>query len=205
MKKLSDLKIKIFADGADQSAMMEMYRNPMIAGFTTNPSLLCKAGITNYQVFAREMLSMIRDKPISFEVFSDDFAMMEEEANILSSLGSNVYVKLPITNTRGESCFDLAKRLSTRGVKLNMTAITTCSQVAHILPALRLSPGAIISVFAGRIADTGVDPVPTMKESLRLLQQVPHVELLWASTRELLKLSSKSGVMFGIRHLFVVQ
>jgi transaldolase len=168
--------------------MLEMNSNPLISGFTTNPTLVCKAGITNYLTFAREIVSLIPDKPISFEVFSDDFSTMEEEAKILSTLGKNVYVKLPITNTKGESCFDLAERLSSRGVKLNITAVMTCSQVAQILPALRTSPQAIISVFAGRIADTGLDPIPTMKGSLSLLKQYPQVELLWASTRELLNI-----------------
>lgn len=185
MKKLSDLKVKIFADGADKSAMLEMYSNPLIAGFTTNPSLICKAGITNYQAFAQEIVSIISDKPVSFEVFSDDFSVMEEEAKILSSFGENVYVKLPITNTKGESCFELAKSLSENGVKLNITAVMTISQVAQILPALQKSTGAIVSVFAGRIADTGLDPVPMMKESLRLMKPFPQLELLWASTREL--------------------
>ena len=188
MKQLSDLKVKIFADGADKSAMLELYSNSLVYGFTTNPSLICKAGITDYLQFAREITCVIRDKPISFEVFSDNFSIMEQEAKTLSALGTNVYVKLPITNTKGQSCFDLAKILSDNGVKLNITAVMTCSQVAHILPALRNSPGAIISVFAGRIADTGLDPIPTMKGALSLLKQYPHIELLWASTRELLNI-----------------
>lgn len=185
VKKSSDLKVKIFADGADKASMIGMHSNPMIAGFTTNPTLICKAGITNYHTFAQEIVSVIYDKPISFEVFSDDFDTMEKEARILASFGSNVYVKLPITNTKSESCYDLAARLSESGIKLNITAVMTCSQVAHILPALKKSPGAIVSVFAGRIADAGIDPVPTMKESLLMLKKYPHVELLWASTREL--------------------
>lgn len=192
--KLSDLKIKIFADGAEKSAMIEMNRNPIISGFTTNPSLLCKAGVTDYQAFAQEIVSLIQDKPVSFEVFSDDFETMEKEAKILSSLAKNVYVKLPITNTKGQSSFELAEKLSLMGVRLNLTAITTLSQVAHILPALKKSPGAIISVFAGRIADTGVDPIPTMKESLHLLKPFPHIQLLWASTRELLNIIQADAI-----------
>lgn len=185
MKKLS---VKIFADGADKAGMLEMNRNPMIAGFTTNPSLIYKAGVTNYHSFAQDIVSAIPDKPISFEVFSDDFKSMEQEARALAAFGKNVYVKLPITNTKRESCFDLAKRLSDSGVKLNITAIMTTKQVADILPALKNGPGAIISVFAGRIADTGIDPIPTMKESLRLMSKYPQLELLWASTRELLNI-----------------
>ena len=188
VKDLSSLKIKIFADGADKSAIMELNSNPLIAGFTTNPTLVCKAGITNYEIFAKEVVSAIPDKPNSFEVFSDSFDAMEQEAKTLASFGNNVYVKLPITNTKGESCYDLAERLSKVGVKLNITAVMTVPQVAHILPALKDSPSAIISVFAGRIADTGIDPIPAMRESLRLIKKYPQIELLWASTRELLNI-----------------
>jgi transaldolase len=188
VKKLSNLKIKIFADGADKAGMIEMNSNPLISGFTTNPTLICKAGVTDYHSFAREIASAIPNKPISFEVFSDDFSTMEQEAKALASYGNNVYVKLPITNTKGESCYHLAKRLSDSGVKLNITAVMTCSQIAHVLPALQKSPSAIMSVFAGRIADTGIDPVPTMKEAFHLLKNSPQVELLWASTRELLNI-----------------
>lgn len=185
MKSLLDLNVKIFADGADKSSMIGLYKDPRVKGFTTNPSLVFKAGITNYSSFVEEMVSVIPDKPLSFEVFSDNFETMEQEAKLLASFGENVYVKIPITNTQGKSSFDLAKRLSESGIRLNLTAVMTSSQVAHILPSLEKSPGAIISVFAGPIADTGKDPVPTMKEALSLIKSYPQVELLWASTREL--------------------
>jgi len=194
MINLSDLKVKIFADGAEKSAMVEMNSNPLVSGFTTNPSLINKAGISNYLDFVREMVSIIRNKPISFEVFSDDFETMEEEAKLLSSFGQNVYVKVPITNTRGESSFSLIERLSAAQVKLNITAITTASQVRHILPSLEKSVGAIVSVFAGRIADTGIDPIPTMKEALQMIKNFPQIELLWASTRELLNIIQANDI-----------
>jgi transaldolase len=184
-QSLKDLNIKIFADGADKLSMVELAKDPMIKGFTTNPTLMRKAGVTDYAVFAKDVLSEIKDKPISFEVFSDDFREMERQARIIASWGANVYVKIPITNTKGESAFDLVKKLSAAGVKLNITAILTSAQVAHITPALSPKIPAIISVFAGRVADTGIDPIPMMEESKAILAPFPNYELLWASSREL--------------------
>lgn len=179
------MKIKIFADGAEKSGILEMSRNPAISGFTTNPTLMKKAGIRDYRGFALDILSYISDKPISFEVFSDDFNEMEAQALQIASWAENVYVKIPITNTLGDSSVSLIQRLSQRGVKVNITAIMTIDQVKEVLPALTKSPGAYISVFAGRIADTGRDPAPIMKEIMDLICLMPQVELIWASPREL--------------------
>ena len=179
------LKVKLFADGAEKSGMLDMYRNPLISGFTTNPTLMKKAGISNYKEFALDILSVIKDKPISFEVFSDQFDEMERQARLIASWGDNVYVKIPVTNTKKESSFNLVKTLSSAGIKVNVTAMLTVEQVRNILPALKQSPGAYVSVFAGRIADSGVDPVPVMKECVALLANYPQVELIWASPREL--------------------
>jgi len=179
------LKVKLFADGAEKAGMLEMYKNPLIAGFTTNPTLMKKAGISNYKEFARDILSVIKDRPISFEVFSDDFAEMEKQALEIASWGSNVNVKIPITNTKAESCFHLVDKLAGKGVKLNITAMMTVDQVKHILSPLAKGPGGYVSVFAGRIADAGVDPVPVMSEVVSLLKPYPHIELIWASPREL--------------------
>jgi len=180
------LKVKVFADGADKEGMLEMYRLPYIKGFTTNPTLMRKAGIKDYRAFAREMVKLIPDRPLSFEVFSDDFSEMERQAREISSWGKNVYVKIPITNTRGQPSYDLAGRLSHSGVQLNITAIMTLEQVRDVL--LKLSPkvSSYISVFAGRIADTGRDPLPLMAAAVELLKIVPSAELIWASPRELL-------------------
>lgn len=180
------LRVKVFADGADKEGMLEMYRLPYIKGFTTNPTLMRKAGIKDYRAFAREMVNLIPDRPISFEVFSDDFSEMERQAKEIASWGRNVYVKIPITNTKGEPANDLAGRLSHAGVQLNITAIMTLDQVRGVL--LKLSPktSSYISVFAGRIADTGRDPLPLMAAAVELLKIVPSAELIWASPRELL-------------------
>ena len=185
-------RVKIFADGADRAGMLEMYLNPLVAGFTTNPTLMRKAGVTDYEGFARDILLIIRDKPISFEVFSDDFDEMELQAKQISSWGENVCVKIPITNTRGESSIPLVARLSPAGVKVNVTAMMTTKQVRDAIPALADGPGGYVSVFAGRIADSGRDPVPIMKEVLELLHShngvENHIQLIWASPREIFNL-----------------
>jgi transaldolase len=186
--KLEDLRIKIFADGADKGSILGLAKKPYIKGFTTNPTLMRKAGVSDYEKFAKELLAEIKDKPISFEVFSDEFDEMEGQARKIASWAENVYVKIPITNTKGESSFDLVKRLASAGVKLNITAILTLEQVQHILPALQPGNQSIISVFAGRIANTGRDPIPIMKEAKRLVAQVVGAELLWASSREFLNI-----------------
>jgi transaldolase len=179
------LNVKIFADGADKNGMLEMYGNPLIAGFTTNPTLMRKANILQYKDFALDILSVIKDRPISFEVFSDEFDEMERQAKEIASWGENVYVKIPITNTKAQSAKDLISRLSGAGVKQNITAIMTAEQVEFILPALATCPAACVSVFAGRIADAGIDPVPVMKRVLELIRPYPQIELIWASPREI--------------------
>ena len=187
MKK-DQLKIKIFADGADINGMLEMYRSGFISGFTTNPTLMKKAGVADYEQFAKEALRHITDMPLSFEVFSDDFKTMEEEAKRIGSWAQNVYIKIPITNTKGESSLPLIKTLSAGGYKLNITAVLTLTQVEQIIKCLTPGIGAFISVFAGRIADTGIDPASIMKETAALCRYVSKVESLWASTRELLNI-----------------
>jgi transaldolase len=182
---LGGLRIKIYADGADKLSMVESAKNPVIKGLTTNPTLMRKAGVTDYAAFAKEVLAEIKDKPISFEVFSDDFSEMERQARIIAGWAQNVYVKIPITNTKGATSFDLVKRLAANGTKLNITAILTSVQVKNILPALSPKVPAIISVFAGRVADTGIDPIPMMQEVKQMLTPFPKYELLWASSREL--------------------
>jgi transaldolase len=184
-KKVDELNIKIFADGAEKASMLELYQKPFIRGFTTNPTLMRKAGITDYAGFAKDILTEIKNKPISFEVFSDDFTEMERQARIIASWGSNVYVKIPITNTKRESSAVLIKKLAAEGIKLNVTAILTLDQVRITNEALSPAVPAIVSVFAGRIADTGVDPVPLMKEAKNILAANKNYELLWASPREL--------------------
>jgi transaldolase len=191
---LLDLKVKIFADGAEQTGMVEMYRNPMIKGFTTNPTLMRKAGITEYRRFARSILKAIPDRPISFEVFADDFAEMERQALDITSWGSNVYVKIPITNTRREPSFGLLRRLSKAKVKVNVTAVMTLEQVREAASCFAGDPASCISVFAGRIADTGRDPVPLMAAAVELLRPYPNLELIWASPRELLNIFQADSV-----------
>ncbi len=188
------MQIKIFADGADKQTMLRYYQNPLIAGFTTNPTLMRKAGVADYASFAHDILSVITDRPICFEVFSDDFFEMEKQADTISSWGKNVYVKIPITNTKGESSTALVKRLSAAGVKLNVTAMTLYEQVASVAPILSQGAGGIVSIFAGRVADAGQDPLPTMKKSLQFLQSYPNVELLWASPRELYNLVQAESI-----------
>ncbi len=184
----STLNVKIFADGAEKAGMLEMAADPLIAGLTTNPTLMRKAGITDYRAFAKEVLADITDKPISFEVFSDEFEEMERQALEIASWGANVNVKIPITNTRGESTADLVAKLSSQGVKVNVTAMMTLEQVQSVTPALSRGAGGYVSVFAGRIADTGRDPVPVMKEIVDYLADYPGVELIWASPREVLNI-----------------
>ncbi len=188
MPTLESLRVKIFADGADKAGMLEMAQRPYIAGFTTNPTLMRKAGIADYRAFAREIISAIPDRPISFEVFSDDFAQMERQAREIASWGPNVYVKIPVTNTHGEPAYGLIRRLAKDGIKLNVTALMTLEQVRDVSAALAGGASSYISVFAGRIADTGRDPVPVMAAAVELLRPYPSQELIWASPRELLNI-----------------
>jgi transaldolase len=194
MTTVNDLKVKLFADGADKVGMLEMYRKPFVKGFTTNPTLMRKAGVTDYRAFAREILEAIPDRPISFEVFSDDFDEMERQAREIATWGENVYVKIPITNTHREPAYDLVRSLSHEGVKVNVTAMMTLEQVRAVADALRSGAPSCVSVFAGRIADTGVDPMPIMAESVRILADVPGAELIWASPRELLNVFQADSV-----------
>ena len=179
------LNVKLFADGADKDDMLEMYANPLISGFTTNPTLMKVAGVTDYKSFAKDILTHIKDKPISFEVFSDEFDEMEKQALEIGSWADNIYVKIPITNTKAESSVDLIDRLSSANVKINVTAMMTVNQVKSVLDALSKGPGSYVSVFAGRIADAGLDPLPIMNEVVRILKDYPNIELIWASPREL--------------------
>jgi len=188
MRGLPQFRIKLYADGADLNGMIEEYRKGIASGFTTNPTLMKKAGVTSYEEFAKAALKAIPDLPISFEVFSDDFSGMEREARKIAGWGDNVYIKIPVTTTKGESTAPLVKKLSHDGLKLNVTAILTVEQVKTVSKALSPDTPGIVSVFAGRIADTGVDPMPIMKESVKILKSNPRAELLWASTRELLNL-----------------
>jgi transaldolase len=188
VKKLEDLKIKIFADGANRLEMLEIYGKPYIKGLTTNPTLMNKAGISDYRSFCKDILSYIKDKPLSFEVFSDDFDEMERQALEIASWGDNVYVKIPITNTKKEPSYTILNRLSERNVKLNVTAIMTLDQVKSAVASLKPSVPSYISVFAGRIADTGRDTVPIMARAVDLLKAAPAAELIWASPRELLNI-----------------
>jgi transaldolase len=188
MSTLKDLKIKIFADGADKAGMIQLNANPLIKGMTTNPTLMRKVGVHDYEAFARDILKGITEKPISFEVFSDEFSEMRRQALKISGWAKNVYVKIPITNTRGESSLPLVRELAREGVKLNITAILTEEQVAGVAQALNPKAPAVVSVFAGRIADTGVDPMPHMRANKKLLAGLPQAELLWASVREVLNI-----------------
>lgn len=188
MKALEDLRVKIFADGANVAETLEMYRNPIIKGFTTNPTLMRKAGITDYKKFALELLAAIPDRPISFEVFADDFPEMERQARAISSWGEHVYVKIPITNTQRTSSIPLVERLVQDNIKLNITALMTLEQVRAVHDAIIGGPRCYVSVFAGRIADTGRDPLPLMSSAVEILSANPRSELVWASPRELLNI-----------------
>jgi len=188
LKKIKQLKVKIFADGADKAGMLEMYEKPFIKGLTTNPTLMKKAGIIDYRAFCKDILTSIKDKPLSFEVFSDDFSEMERQALEIASWGENVYVKIPITNTKQETCYDLVKRLAAKKVKLNVTALMTLDQVGNVVKSLDPHVPSYVSVFAGRIADTGYDPLPMMAKAVEILKAAPASELIWASPRELLNI-----------------
>jgi len=188
MRSLNDLKIQIYADGADRAGILDLYAKPYIKGLTTNPSLMKKAGIKNYEAFARDILQTVTAKPISLEVFSDEFSEMKRQALKIAAWGKNVYVKIPITNSRGESSIPLIRELAAQRVQLNVTAILTVAQVREVAAALNPAVPSVVSVFAGRIADTGVDPMPIMRECRAVLANHPKAELLWASVREVLNI-----------------
>lgn len=194
MKPLTELKVKIFADGADLKAIADLSQHPLVKGFTTNPTLMRKAGVTDYRGFALEMLKLVGDRPVSFEVFSDEFDEMEKQAREIASWGRNVYVKIPVTNTRREFAGDLIRRLAQAGVQLNVTALLTNLQVKDVMRCLSPTTASYVSVFAGRIADTGRDPVPLMAEAVKLLQPNPKAELIWASPRQLLNIFDADSI-----------
>ncbi len=194
MSRLDGLKVKIFADGADLAGISELYKNPLIKGFTTNPTLMKQAGVTDYREFARTLLRAVPDRPISFEVVADDFEDMEWQAREIASWGGSVVVKIPVTNTRGENSGALIRRLAAAGVRLNITAIMTLDQVRDVADCLRQGPPSYISVFAGRVADTGRDPVPHMAEAVQILRKYPQIELIWASPRELLNIFQADAI-----------
>lgn len=194
MKKVSDLRVKIFADGADKAGMLEMYAKPYVKGFTTNPTLMRKAGISDYQGFAKDILKAIPDRPISFEVFSDDINEMKRQALQIAEWGRNVYVKIPITNTKGQPCTQLIHELAEKGVRVNVTAMMTLAQVRDVSNAIRAMAPACVSVFAGRIADTGRDPVALMSAAVEMLAPYPNQELIWASPRELLNIFQADAI-----------
>jgi len=194
MSTHSRLKVKLFADGADLAGIQEMYANPMIKGFTTNPTLMRKAGVDDYKAFAHQVLGVVPDRPVSLEVFADDFDEMERQALEIASWGKNVNVKIPVTNTRGEFSGPLVERLSKAGVAVNVTALMTLEQVRRITTHLAEETPAIISVFAGRIADTGRDPVPIMAEAVKIMRERPKSELIWASPRELLNIFQADAI-----------
>jgi transaldolase len=191
---LQDLKVKIFSDGADLDSIIAAYNRKLVKGFTTNPTLMCKAGVTNYITFAREVLRVVPDLPVSFEVFSDDFEGMRRQAAKLAELGDNVYVKIPVTNTKRESAAPLIRDLAKAGLKLNITAMLSLRQVREVAAALNPAVPAFVSVFAGRIADSGRDPLPIMKEALSILRPFPVAELIWASPREALNLIQANDI-----------
>jgi transaldolase len=194
MSPLPSLGIKVFADGADLEGILRLADDPSISGFTTNPTLMRKAGVDDYEGFARKVLDHVTDRPISFEVFSDDFDEMRRQAVRIGSWGSNVYVKIPVTNTKGESSEALVRELSVEGLRLNVTAILSLRQVSTVVRALETTPGAVVSVFAGRVADTGRDPVPLMSAALELTNTNSDVELLWASPREVLNVCQAEAI-----------
>lgn len=194
MPDVKKLKVKLFADGADLAGIKEMAANPMIAGFTTNPTLMRKAGVADYKAFAQQVLGVVGGRPISFEVFADAFDEMEKQALEIASWGKNVNVKIPVTNTKGEFCGPLVERLSRAGVQLNVTAVMTLDQVQRITDRLAAETPAIVSVFAGRIADTGRDPVPLMTDAVKILKSKPKAELIWASPRELLNIFQADSI-----------
>jgi transaldolase len=188
MRSLNDLKVQIYADGADKAGILDLYAKPYIKGLTTNPSLMKKAGIKDYEAFARDILQTVTAKPISLEVFSDEFSEMKRQGLKIAAWGKNVYVKIPITNSRGESSIPLIRELAAQRVQLNVTAILTVAQVQAVAAVLNPAVPSVVSVFAGRIADTGVDPMPLMRECRAVLAGHPKAELLWASVREVLNI-----------------
>ena len=192
--RIEDLNVKLFADGANLPDMLDMAAKPYISGFTTNPTLMRKAGIADYTGFAHVVLAHIQDRPVSFEVFSDDCDEMYRQAKVIQSWGENVYIKIPVTNTQSVPTYDLVRRLTHEGAKLNITAVFTLDQVARLADVLRGGAPAFVSVFAGRIADTGIDPIPVMQTAKALLHDLPQVELLWASPRELLNVIQADAV-----------
>ena len=194
MRSVSELKIKLFADGADKAQILQAQASPLIKGFTTNPTLMRAAGVKDYETFAHEVLAAVTDKPISFEVFADDFPEMERQAHKIAGWADNVYVKIPITNTKKEPSLELIRRLSHSGVKVNVTAILSLEQVQGASEALAGGAPSVVSVFAGRIADTGLDPVPLMAEALKHVVPHPGMELLWASPRELLNIFQANDI-----------
>lgn len=194
IEALGRLTVKIYADGAERAGMLEMYAHPLVKGFTTNPTLMRRAGISDYRAFAQEIIACIPDRPISFEVFSDDFAQMERQALEISSWGGNVYVKIPITNTRGQFSGPLLRRLAAAGVRLNVTAMMALDQLRQASECLQDGPSGYLSVFAGRIADTGRDPLPLMAAAVELLRPYPQLELIWASPRELLNIFQADAI-----------
>ena len=191
---LRDLNVKIYADGADKKTLLELYKNPLVKGFTTNPTLMRKSGVADYRAFAKDILEAVGDRPISFEVFADDFEEMEQQALEIASWGENVQVKIPVTNTRGEHADVLLRRLAGAGVQVNVTALLTLDQVRRVSQSLSDGPPSKISVFAGRIADTGRDPVPMMAAAVELLRPYPNLELIWASPRELLNIFQAEAI-----------
>jgi transaldolase len=193
-ERASTMRVKIFADGADKQSILDLARNSWISGFTTNPTLLRKAGVTDYESFGRDLTCAVPDRPFSFEVLSDDFTEMEQQALAIASWGDNVYVKIPITNTRGESSAPLIHRLTQRGVKINVTAVMTLFQVDSVLKSLRYGPPSCVSIFAGRIADAGCDPLPILSGALARMRPYPQMELIWASPRELFNIVQADAI-----------
>jgi transaldolase len=194
MPDLKDLKVRMFADGADLAVIAELARHPLITGFTTNPTLMCKANVRDYKAFALDMLQIVPTRPVSFEVFSDDFAEMERQAHEIASWGPNVYVKIPVTNTKGEFSGPLVKRLAAGGAQVNVTALLTLDQVRRTAAVLSPRTRSYVSVFAGRVADTGRDPVELMRRSVEVLSANHRAELIWASPRELLNIFQANDV-----------
>jgi transaldolase len=191
---VSDLKVKIFGDGADKTTILDLYSKPYIKGFTTNPTLMRKAGLTDYEAFARDVLKTVRDRPISFEVFADEFPEMERQARKIATWGGNVYVKIPVTNTKREPSLDLIAKLAQERIQLNITAIMTLDQIRDVCAALKGGAPACVSLFAGRVADTGRDPVPLMNAAVEIVHMYPNVELIWASPRELLNIFQADAI-----------
>ena len=194
MDQLRQLRVKIFADGADLPGIVAMYANPFIKGFTTNPSLMRKAGVSDYEAYARNLLAEVPDRPISFEVFADEADEMVRQAEVISSWGKNVNVKIPVTNTKGEFSGRVIEELSAAGIMINVTAVMTLEQVRRITACLAPQTPAIVSVFAGRVADTGIDPVPLMREAVKILAERPRAELIWASPRELFNIFQADAI-----------